>query len=284
MRDGMSISDEIRQRLLAYEKNEITEHHIYRRLAKTIKSPENRRVLESIAGDEQRHYEQWRAYTQQDVAPDRWQIAKYFWISRVFGFTFGVKLMEMAEGKIQGDYGQLQGVIPEAQNIMQEEEQHEKALLGMLDEERLRYTGALILGLNDALVELTGAAQLVDTPASTGAPGWALWLTRVQTALHEASQRSPFVFYGADWLAFGHFAIALAFVGALCDPVRNRWLFTFGMIVCALVAPYAFVFGAIRGIPLWWRLIDCSFGVFGIIPVWLCRRWVSELESRLELS
>jgi len=136
----------------------------------------------------------------------------------------------------------------------------------------------------DRLVELTGAAQLVDTPAQTGAPGWALWLVRVQWALGEAAQRAPFVFYAADWLAFGHFAIALAFVGALRDPVRNRWLFSFGMIACALVVPYAFVFGAIRGIPLWWRLIDCSFGVFGIIPVWLCRRWVSELESRLEVS
>jgi len=136
----------------------------------------------------------------------------------------------------------------------------------------------------DKLVELTGASQLVGAHAPTGAPGWALWLTRVQTALHEADQRSPFIFYGTDWLAFGHFAIALAFVGALRDPVRNCWLFTFGMIVCALVIPYAFVFGGVRGIPLWWRLIDCSFGVFGIIPVWLCRRWVDELESRLEVS
>ena len=136
----------------------------------------------------------------------------------------------------------------------------------------------------DRLVEFTGARQLVQAPASTTAPGWALWLTRVQGALHEAGQRSPFIFYGADWLAFGHFAIAIAFVGALRDPVRNRWLFTFGMIACTLVIPYAFLFGAIRGIPLWRRLIDCSFGVFGIIPVWLCRRWVSELESRLELS
>ena len=110
----------------------------------------------------------------------------------------------------------------------------------------------------DRLVELTGAAQLVDTSASTGAPGWAVWLTRVQRALHEADQRSPFIFYGADWLAFGHFAIALAFVGALRDPVSNRWLFTFGMIACALVIPYALVFGAARGIPLWWRLIARS--------------------------
>ena len=86
----------------------------------------------------------------------------------------------------------------------------------------------------DRLVELTGASQLVGGPASTGAPGWALWLIRVQQAVHDADQHAPFLFYGADWLAFGHFVIAIAFVGALRDPVRNRWLFTFGMIACAL--------------------------------------------------
>ncbi len=132
-------------------------------------------------------------------------------------------------------------------------------------------------------MELTGASLRVDAPDSVEPPGWAVWLTRVQKALHEADQRTPFIFYGADWLAFGHFVIAIAFVGALRDPVRNRWLFTFGMIACTLVIPYAFVFGALRGIPIWWRLIDCSFGVFGMIPMWLCRRWVDELETRLEI-
>jgi VIT1/CCC1 family predicted Fe2+/Mn2+ transporter len=153
----MSISEDVRQKLLAFQKSEITEYHIYAKLAQTVKSAENRQVLEHIAYDELRHSEQWRAYTQQDVAPDRRLIAKYYWISRLFGFTFGVKLMENAEGKIQGDYGQLQDVIPEARTIMQEEDRHEKALLAMLDEERLRYTGSMVLGLNDALVELTGA-------------------------------------------------------------------------------------------------------------------------------
>ncbi len=134
------------------------------------------------------------------------------------------------------------------------------------------------------LVDLTGARQLVQTLASSPPPAWALWLTRVHTALQEVDQRSPFVLYGADWLAFGHFVIAIAFVGALRDPVRNRWLYTFGMIACVLVVPYALVFGALRGIPIWWRLIDCAFGVFGVIPLWLCRRWVNELETRLEVS
>jgi hypothetical protein len=137
----------------------------------------------------------------------------------------------------------------------------------------------LVSGL-DRLVEMTGALQSVAGPASAQAPAWARWLVRVQGALHKADQEFPFVFYGTDWLAFGHFVIAIAFVGALRDPVRNRWLFSFGMIACVVVVPYALVFGAARGIPFWWRLIDCSFGVFGIIPLWLCRRWVKELETQ----
>ncbi len=153
----MEITEQVRQRLLAYQRNEITEHHIYRKLAGTVKSPENRRVLEHIAEDELRHYQQWRAYTQQDVPPDRWSVWKYYLISRVLGFTFGAKLMEGAESSIQGGYEQLRGAIPEAGAVMKEEKEHEQALLQMLDEEMLRYTGSIVLGLNDALVELTGA-------------------------------------------------------------------------------------------------------------------------------
>jgi hypothetical protein len=108
---------------------------------------------------------------------------------------------------------------------------------------------------------------------------WAQWLVRINDALAQTRAQHPFLFYGTDWLAFGHFMIALVFVGALRDPVRNRWLFDFGLIACALVIPFAFVFGGVRGIPVWWRMIDCSFGVFGFIPLWFCRGWVKELEK-----
>ena len=131
----------------------------------------------------------------------------------------------------------------------------------------------------DWLVWLTGARQLVVIPAFTNAPDWAIWLVKVQTTLQETSNKYPFLFYGTDWLAFGHFVIAIVFIGALRDPVRNRWLFDFGLIACVLVIPYALVFGGLRGIPIWWRLIDCSFGVFGFIPLWFCRKWTSELEK-----
>ena len=153
----MDISRKLREQLLAYQKNEITEHHIYKRLARAIKSPENRRVLEKIADDELRHYRAWRSYTQQDVEPDKLKIWRYYLISRIFGFTFGIKLMERGEEDAQDSYEQLPGTIPEAEAIIRDENEHENALIELLDEERLRYISSIVLGLNDALVELTGA-------------------------------------------------------------------------------------------------------------------------------
>ncbi len=105
------------------------------------------------------------------------------------------------------------------------------------------------------------------------------WLLRMRAALEQTQAAHPQLFYGTDWLAFGHIVIAIAFIGALRDPVENRWLFDFGLIACALVIPWALIFGAVRGIPLWWRLMDCSFGVVGAVPLWLCRTWVKRLRA-----
>jgi hypothetical protein len=115
--------------------------------------------------------------------------------------------------------------------------------------------------------------------AEDGPTGRYYWLMRVDNALKQTHDEHQFLFYGTDWLAFGHFVIAIAFIGAIRDPVRNRWLFDFGLIACLLVIPYALIFSGLRGIPVWWRLIDCSFGVCGFIPLWLCRKWAKELEQ-----
>lgn len=108
-------------------------------------------------------------------------------------------------------------------------------------------------------------------------PGVREWIQSVYAGLLDTNSRYPFLFYGTDWLAFGHFAIAIAFIGPYRDPVRNLWVIDFGIVACLLVIPYALVFGAIRGIPLWWRLIDCSFGLFGLIPLILARRATQRL-------
>lgn len=107
----------------------------------------------------------------------------------------------------------------------------------------------------------------------------ARWLRTLRDGIRATSERAPFMFYGTDWLAFGHFAIAFAFVGAVRDPLRNRWLYQFGMAICAAVPVWAFAFGPIRGIPFWWQIIDASFGVIGFVPLWLCNRWIGRLES-----
>jgi len=105
------------------------------------------------------------------------------------------------------------------------------------------------------------------------------WIVRVNTGLQETYRRYPFIAYGTDWLAFAHIVIAVAFLGPLKDPVRNIWVIEFGMIACVLVLPLALICGPIRGIPFYWRLMDCSFGVLGIIPLWLCRNMIRQIEA-----
>jgi hypothetical protein len=145
-------------------------------------------------------------------------------------------------------------------------------------------SGATAIPLKAEMETLAEIMGVAGQTSGTVATGPAHWILLVREALLEMDAKYPFLAYGTDWLAFGHFVIAVAFIGALRDPVRNVWLFTFGMIACAMLVPYAFIFGGLRGIPIYWRLIDCSFGVFGIIPVWLCRRWVKEIEIRGHLA
>ena len=106
-----------------------------------------------------------------------------------------------------------------------------------------------------------------------------LWLAKVDEVLESTGREYPFLAYGTDWLGFAHVVIAAAFIGAWRDPVRNKWLFTFGLLNCAAVVPFAIIAGGARDIPFYWRLIDCSFGVFGAIPLWICRRYVTRMEQ-----
>ncbi len=154
----MTIDNKIlRDKILKYQRNEITEYHIYHFLARKLKSKKNSEVLERIAKEEKEHYGKWRELTGIDVKADWSKVWKYVILSKLFGFTFAVKLMEAGEQNAQEQYGDLEGKVEGARKIAEEEDQHERELLSLLDEERLRYTGSIVLGLNDALVELTGA-------------------------------------------------------------------------------------------------------------------------------
>jgi len=140
-----------------FQKNEITEHHIYKNLAKRVEGVKNRRIFAQISEDELRHYNVWKKYTGRDIEPDRFKIWLYSMIALLFGFTFAVKLMEGGEQNAQKAYERVVSMGSEIRGLIEDEEEHEQALIAVLDEERLQYTGSIVLGLNDALVELTGA-------------------------------------------------------------------------------------------------------------------------------
>ena len=148
----MQLTEDIRKKIIVFQRIEITEHHIYKRLAATIKSPENAKIVAQIADDELRHYEGLKIYSGQDVPPNWLTMWWFYLISRIFGFTFGIKLMERTEKNVQKDYDEIIAVVPESATFKHEEEIHEQKLVAMLDEERLRYAGSIVLGLNDALV------------------------------------------------------------------------------------------------------------------------------------
>jgi len=151
-----TLDEKTRNLILGFQKNEISEHLIYKRLSLLEKKENNRQTLASISADEFRHYNVWKSYTGEEIEPDGLKVAWYLFLARILGITFSIKLMENGEKGAQATYENLISIIPEAEKIEQDENEHEKELIGMIDEERLKYIGSVVLGLNDALVELTG--------------------------------------------------------------------------------------------------------------------------------
>jgi vacuolar iron transporter family protein len=151
------LSESNLRHIVEFQKNEITEHFIYKNLGKRVGGVKNQRIFAQIADDELRHYQVWKKYTGQDFGPDRFRIWLFSLIGRLLGFTFAVKLMEGREKNAQREYEYVLSIGGEIGALIKDEEEHEQALLTLLDEERLQYTGSIVLGLNDALVELTGA-------------------------------------------------------------------------------------------------------------------------------
>jgi hypothetical protein len=126
---------------------------------------------------------------------------------------------------------------------------------------------------------LEGLLTSSASPVPEHLPAAMEWIERVREGLETTEETYPFVLYGTDWLAFAHLVIAVAFYGPYRDPVRNVWVVEFGMIACAGIIPLALICGPIRGIPLWWSVIDMSFGVFGVIPLYLVRRRIKRLQA-----
>lgn len=148
---------DIQDKLRKYQKDEITEFHIYNNLASAIKDPHNSEILYRMAKEEKSHYDIWKSYTKTEISPDKAKIWVYSLMGRILGVTFTIKLMEGRENDAIVSYKELVPVIPEAESIIHQEEAHEAQIISLIDEKGLRYVGSVVLGLNDALVEFTGS-------------------------------------------------------------------------------------------------------------------------------
>ncbi|MSR77499.1 MAG: rubrerythrin family protein [Candidatus Omnitrophica bacterium] len=149
------LTPHLKARILHAQRNELTEHIVYHRLAGIVKKKNYAEVLEEISREELGHYGFFKAITRTDVQPYPFKIFLYVLISRIFGLNFGLKLMEGREDSAQDFYESLRGAVPNIDSIAEIEKKHERALLDLIDEERLKYISSVVLGLNDALVELT---------------------------------------------------------------------------------------------------------------------------------
>jgi len=242
--------DSLRDALLAFQKSEITEHYVYKHLAKRCKG-ENRQVLEKIAQDELLHYNAWKELSGQEVSPCRWKIFLYYLVAWVLGLTFAIKLMERNENKAEKAYAQIVEEVPRAEEILKDEFEHEALLVGIIQEERISYIGSMVLGLNDALVELTGSlAGLTFALQKAKVIGTAGLIIGVAATLSmsaseylsqksEGEGKSPFkaCFYTgiaylitvfllvAPYFIFSHYLVAL-FV-AVTDAVLVIYIFSF---------------------------------------------------------
>jgi VIT1/CCC1 family predicted Fe2+/Mn2+ transporter len=150
------IDEQTKSVLKLFQKTEITEHQVYLNLAKRM-TGKNAEILRKIADDELRHYNKWKEYTQKVIKPQRLKVFFFLLVARLLGLTFAVKMMEKGEEKAEQNYGYIENKIPEASEVIREELEHENILVNMIDEEKIEYIGSMVLGLNDALVELTGA-------------------------------------------------------------------------------------------------------------------------------
>jgi hypothetical protein len=149
------------------------------------------------------------------------------------------------------------------------------------------FTAALILSgltafpLKSEMEHVVAIRGLEHVAPAEAGNGFDRWILTVRNGLRESYARYPWLAYGTDWLAFAHLAIAIFFIGAFIDPVRNVWILQAGIIACVLVVPLALIGGAVRQIPIGWRLIDCSFGVFGVIPLLYSVRLTRSLENKM---
>jgi VIT1/CCC1 family predicted Fe2+/Mn2+ transporter len=267
--------------LIAVQKNEITEHEIYTKLANSCRGDENKKVLKRIADDELRHADYCRKHTKQEIKPDRLKIIFYVVVAKIFGLTFGVKLMEKGEEKAQVVYEKISREIPGFKQLMDDEEEHEKELIALIDEERLSYIGSMVLGLNDALVELTGtlagltlALQNTRLIALTGlimgiAASLSMAASEYLSTKTEGEKRDPFKASVYTGLSYVLTVILLVFPYL----VFNNYLFCLGFALfnaLIVIILFTYYISVVKDISFKSRFLEMTVISLGIAALSFC--------------
>ena len=267
------------KKILLLQRNEITEHYIYRKIAQVTQDPHNHEILTRIAAEELDHYTIWKKYTGRDIAPAFFRIWFYFLIARLLGMTFAIKLMEGVEQSAQVRDGELLSSIPEMPAMLANEAKHEQELIALIDEERLKYMGSVVLGLNDALVEFTGTlAGLTFAIQNSRIIAMAGLITGIAASLSMAaseylSQRSDLVsgmspkkaaiYTGATYIV----TVALLILPFLI--FSNPYFALIFTLVGAVLVIFVFTFyiSIAKDLPFWTRFFEMAAISLGIAAI-----------------
>jgi VIT1/CCC1 family predicted Fe2+/Mn2+ transporter len=264
------------KQLLSAQRNEISEYKTYSWLARRIRNDNNRKILERIAKEELGHYEILRKITETDVKPHKLKVFWYLALSRILGLSFGLKLMEKGEEIAEKLYSQLKEDISEIAELFFDEQKHEAEILELLREERIEYAGSIVLGLNDALMELTGALAGLTFALQNGkiiamagfitgvAASMSMAASEFLSSREEADEdtsKSPLK--SATYTGFAYIITVLILIAPylLLSNVYFSFLIMIGLSILIILS-YNFYITTAKGQPLWRR-----FGEMAVISI-----------------
>ena len=274
--DMKQISPETRRRLEDFQRDEITGSVLYAKIARRQKDENNKRAFEEISKAERSHYEIWKGYTKREIAPNGFRVGFFLLMSGVLGITFTLKLFEKFEGAGIRELEAVEQEFPEVRAIIAEEEEHEARLMDMVDEERLHYVGAVVLGLNDALVELTGTiAGLTFALASNRLVALSGIITGISATLSMAasnylSQRAegnPKALKSSAYTGVAYLlTVALIVLPYLLLP--NDWyVAAFAIMICAVILvilTFNYYISVAQGTSFWKRFGEMMLISLGV--------------------
>jgi VIT1/CCC1 family predicted Fe2+/Mn2+ transporter len=272
------ISSDLLTALGKIQRDEATEYRVYRYLAAREKNQNNAEVLEKMAMEEQGHYQVCRRYTGKELPPGRLRMWFYMALSRLLGLTFGLKLMEKREGGAIEAYRALVGIIPEAEDLSREEQQHELEIIDLLDEKGLKYVGSIVLGLNDALVEFTGSLAgftfaLQDTRviAMAGvilgvAASLSMGASEYLSQKSESSEKNPFTAAFYTGIAYVITVIVMVLPYLLLENPYIALGLTLTIAV-AIIVVFTFYVSIAQDLPFWRRFGEMAAISLGIATI-----------------